>query len=123
MALPPSSLSVAVQTGPEQTLNEAILDFQQILTTEQRQELHRIQEVPNLDAVLVFTAKLDLDTRNKNRRGRSIASNLSSVLQSVSEFSAIVDTFVSSHPEIAGLVWGSVRLTMLVHCLCNIIGS
>ena len=122
MALSPSSLSIPVRAGPEQTLNEAIVDFQHVLSNEQRQELHRIREVPNVDAVLVFTAQLDLNIRNKNRRGRSIASNLFSVLQSVSEFSAIIDTFVSSNPEIAALVWGSVKLTMLVRLLGDFYG-
>ncbi len=106
-----------MQTGPEQALNEAILDFQHILSIEQRRDLHRIRGIPDCNAVLVFTANLDRNARDKNRRGRSIASNFYSVLQSVSEFAAIVDTFVSSNPEIAALVWGSVKLTMLVRFL------
>ena len=98
--------------APEQKLQEAIQDFQSILSEDQRQQLQRNEGVPDADAVLVFTA--ELDSRNRNRKGRSIASNLYSVLQSVRDFSAIVDTFVSSRPEIAALVWGSVKLTMLV---------
>jgi hypothetical protein len=39
---------------------------------------------------------------------------LHSVLQSVREFSAVIDTFVSSHPEIAALVWGGLKLTIQV---------
>jgi hypothetical protein len=36
------------------------------------------------------------------------------MLQSIRDYSAIIDTFVSSNPVIAALVWGSVKLTMLV---------
>ena len=61
---------------------------------------------------MIFTAQLDRD--NQLRKGRGIASRLYSILQSMQTFSTVVDTFVSSHPEIAALVWGSVKLTMLV---------
>ena len=111
MALISSSCS-APQIPPEQTLQEAIRDFQSILAEDQRQQLQRNEGVPDADAVLVFTA--ELDSRTRNRKGWNIASNLYSVLQSVRDFSAIVDTFVSSHPEIGALVWGSIRVAMLV---------
>jgi len=101
-----------VQATPAKPLEDAILAFQGILSDDQRRELHHNKNVPDVDAVLVFTA--ELDARNRGRKGRSIASNLYSVLQSVRDFSAIVDTFVASHPEVAALVWGCVKLTMLV---------
>ncbi|KAH6621545.1 hypothetical protein B0J18DRAFT_229731 [Chaetomium sp. MPI-SDFR-AT-0129] len=102
-----------VSLSPAKQLNEAVDDFQRILTEDQRTELKNIKSIPDADAVLVFTAQLDLSQR---RRGRSIATRLHSVLQSVREFSAVIDTFVSSHPEIAALVWGSVKLTIQVRC-------
>ncbi|KAH8667894.1 hypothetical protein BGZ61DRAFT_498355 [Ilyonectria robusta] len=107
----PSSSALVLAT-PGQTLQDAINDFQGILTVDQRRELQAIKTVPDADAVLVFTAELDAKT--SKRRGPSLASRVYSVLQSVRDFSTIVDTYVSSHPEIAALVWGSVRLTMLV---------
>jgi ATP phosphoribosyltransferase len=113
MALIRSSPSAAVPTTPAKYLEDAVADFQSILTTDQRTRLREIKIVPDADAVLMFTAQLDYSSRS--RKGRSIASRLHSVLQSVREFSAIVDTFVSSHPEIAALVWGSVKLTMEVN--------
>lgn len=93
-------------------LNSALKDFQGILTEEERRKLGNIGGVPGADAVMIFTAQLD--RANQSRKGRSIASRLYSVLQSVQAFSSVVETFVSSHPEIAALVWGSVKLTMLV---------
>ncbi|KAJ9148557.1 hypothetical protein NKR23_g4905 [Pleurostoma richardsiae] len=108
LALRPSSSSV--QVTPSQALQEALTDFQSILSSDQRQELSSSKDVPDADAVLVFTARLDASS--SGRKGRSIASNLYSVLQSVRDFSAIIDTFVSAHPDIAALVWGSIKLTM-----------
>ena len=111
MALTLASQSSAVPLSPAKQLNEAVDDFQRILTDDQRTALKNIKSVPDADAVLVFTAQLD---SSQDRRGRSIATRLHSVLQSVREFSAVIDTFVSSNPEIAALIWGSVKLTIQI---------
>ncbi|KAK1750001.1 ankyrin repeat-containing domain protein, partial [Echria macrotheca] len=108
MILPPQSSATPV--SPERQLNQAVDEFQSILTENQRTALKKIKSVPDADAVLVFTAELDYSSRP--RKGRSIATRLHSVLQSVREFSAVIDTFVSSNPEIAALIWGSVKLTI-----------
>lgn len=104
--------------SPTKQLNEAVDDFQKILTEDQRTALKKIKSIPDADAVLVFTAELDCSP-SQQRKGRGIATRLHSVLQSVREFSAVIDTFVSSHPEIAALVWGSVKLTIQVRCTGN----
>lgn len=105
---PPNSGNKA----PNQSLEDALKDFENSLPDKHRQDFLRRKNVPNSDAVLIFTA--ELDARNKERRGRSIASNFFSVLKSVQDFSTIVGTFVSAHPDIAALVWGSVSWTMIV---------
>ncbi|RYP63461.1 hypothetical protein DL771_009254 [Monosporascus sp. 5C6A] len=112
MSLVPKTSSSRIPIGPDQALKDAIQDFQSILSKDQRTTLQNIKIVPDADAVITFTAQLDYS--NRSRKGHSIASRLHSVLQSVREFSTIVDTFVSSHPEIAALVWGSIKLTMLL---------
>jgi hypothetical protein len=112
MALVPASATGRGQRAPEIYLEDAIRSFQDILTDEQRSKLQEIKTIPDADAVMTFTAQLDISCRS--RKGRSIASRLHSVLQCVREFSAIVDTFVQSHPEIAALVWGGIKVTMLV---------
>lgn len=107
-----SLTSAPSQMDVEQTLLDAIHDFQSILTAEQRDELHNVKAVPDADFVLVFTAQLD--SRNRQRKGPSVASRLHSILQSVRDFAAVLETLVSSRPGIAGRVWGSVKLTILV---------
>ncbi|KAK3294819.1 uncharacterized protein B0H64DRAFT_195872 [Chaetomium fimeti] len=111
MALTLASQSSGVPLSPAKQLNEAVDDFQKILTEDQRNTLGKIKSIPDANAVLVFTAQLD---STRDRRGRSIATRLHSVLQSVREFSAVIDTFVSSNPEIAALIWGSVKLTIQI---------
>jgi hypothetical protein len=98
--------------GPRKSLEDAIEDFQAILTDDQRQKLGSIGAIQDPDTVMIFTTQLDRD--NQLKKGRGIASRLSSVLQSVQTFSTVVDTFVASRPEIAALVWGSIKLAMLV---------
>ncbi|RYP58479.1 hypothetical protein DL770_010415 [Monosporascus sp. CRB-9-2] len=107
-----SSSSASAQPTIDKSLQNAIREFQSILTDEQRRQLYETRAVPEADSILRFTA--ELDSRDKNRRGPSIASRLYLVLLSVRDFCSIFDTFVSSHPEIAALVWGSVKLSMQV---------
>ncbi|RYP31383.1 hypothetical protein DL768_011176 [Monosporascus sp. mg162] len=107
-----SSSSASAQPTIDKSLQNAIREFQNILTDEQRRQLDETGPVPEADSILRFTA--ELDSRDKDRRGPSIASRLYRVLLSVRDFCSIIDTFVSSHPEIAALVWGSVKLSMQV---------
>jgi hypothetical protein len=94
------------------SLEMALSEFGSILTDDERKQLQKIKGVPDASAALIFTAKLDAS--NSTRRGRSIGARAYSMLQSIQQFSVIVDTFVSAHPDIAALVWGSVKLTVLV---------
>lgn len=94
-------------------LEQALLVFQANLTDEERTRLQRMKGSScDADAVLRFTH--DLDGVNPARRGKSIATRLYSLIQTAQQFYQIADTYVSSHPEIAALVWGSVKLTFLV---------
>lgn len=97
------------------SLEVALSDFGSVLTDDERKQLQQIKKVPDASAALIFCAKLDAS--NMTRRGRSIGARAFSMLQSVQQFSAIVDTFISSHPDVAALVWGSVKLTLLVRYL------
>ncbi|KAJ4151895.1 hypothetical protein NW765_013426 [Fusarium oxysporum] len=63
-------------------------------------------------SIITFTAELDL--LDKNRRGKSVASRLASFLQTIEQFTPIIDTYIQSNPDIAALIWGSIKLTFLV---------
>lgn len=98
------------QVNIRQSLHDAIRAFAGVLTANRRNELHNIKAVPDDDAVLIFTAQLD--HQNRDRKGRSIASRLYSVLKSVRDFSTTIE--IISYSGIGALLWGSVRVTMLV---------
>ncbi len=101
------------------SLEIALSEFGSVLTDDERKQLQQIKAVPDVSAALVFTAKLDAS--NSTRRGKSIGARAYSLLQSIQQFSAIIDTFISARPDIAALVWGSVKLTVLVSLPCRLL--
>lgn len=107
-----TSSSALVPAGQSLNLLDAITGFEGVLSDPERAELRKMRNVPDADAILVFTA--ELDASHRNRRGPSYASRLHTVLASVGSYCGIIETCVSSHPEIAALVWGTMKLTMLV---------
>lgn len=119
MSLVPTNASSSRKSATSReihALQEAIQSFRSSLSDKEQAELQHAQQddiAADTNAAITFTAKLD---RSRSSKGPSIASRLHNVLQSVWEFSTIVDTFVSSHPEVAALVWGSMKLTMKVQC-------
>lgn len=106
------STRTGASADPQKALKNAVDDFDSILTNNERNRLRQIGAVRDAETVMIFTAQLDRE--NQLRKGRGVANRLISVLHSVHAFSTVVDTFVSSHPEIAALVWGSIKFAMLV---------
>jgi hypothetical protein len=91
----------------------AVREFQASLTPAQNTNLLDLSSNrPDASSILTFTA--EVDKVNANRRSRCVSSRLFGILQSIQDFTNVVDTFVSSNPEIAALVWGSVKFTILV---------
>lgn len=99
-------------SGPTSKLQAALREFESILSAEEKRQLHGIKSIPDADSAIQFTARLD--RANFERKGASLGSRVYSTMQSVQQFSNVVGSFVSSHPDIAALVWGSVQMAMLV---------
>ncbi|KAF9772357.1 hypothetical protein IL306_009935 [Fusarium sp. DS 682] len=94
-------------------LETAVASFQARLNDDQRTRLQSLKSTPHdIQAVIVFTA--ELDRADPKRRGKSIATRLSSFLQTIQQFFPAIDVFVSSNPDLAALIWGSVKLTFLI---------
>ncbi|KAH9234423.1 hypothetical protein K456DRAFT_1738261 [Colletotrichum gloeosporioides 23] len=108
-----SSNALVVSSDRPTRLENALKAFQKALTIDERKRLQEEMDVScDASQVIAFTAGLDVV--DPNRRGRSIATRLHSILETVQRFSEVVGIYVSSHPEIAALVWGSVRLAFTV---------
>ena len=93
------------------TLVEALDDYETILSDEDKIQLHS-QGAPDVMAALNLATTID--AKNTSHRRQCMGPRLITFLESVQQFSSIVDTFVSSHPDIAALVWGGLKLTLLV---------
>lgn len=104
---------------PEVSLVQALNDYETILSDEDKIRLHS-QGVPDVMAALNFATTID--TKNASHRRQCMGPRLITFLESVQQFSSTVDTFVSSHPEIAALVWGGLKLALLVLISLNIRG-
>lgn len=98
-------------SSPGVTLVRALIDYETILSDEDKIQLHS-QGVPDVMAALNLATAID--AKNTSHRRQCMGPRLITFLESVQQFSSIVDTFVSSHPNIAALVWGGVKLTLLV---------
>lgn len=125
----PSNLAPSNARGPgpsddsKETLEQALASFQSTLNDGERLKLQQMKESP-CDAGSIIQFTHELDGLDANRRGKSVATTLHSLFQSVEQFYQIADTYVSSHPEIAALVWGSVKLAFMVcTALLSIYGS
>lgn len=108
MALVPAK---SAPLEPEIKLAQALADYESILSDDDRKQLHN-QGTPDIMAAMNFTTVIDRECNE--RRRRCMGTRLMPFLESIQQFSQIIDTFVSSHPEVAALVWGGVKLTLRV---------
>ncbi|KAJ6118426.1 hypothetical protein N7471_013893 [Penicillium samsonianum] len=95
---------------PTQSLNAALENFQNTLTEEQKREFQKSTTTPDIASVIEFVA--EIDARNSRMR-TPMAPRLCTFLDAAQQFTGIVDTFVSSNPIIAALVWGGVKTAIL----------
>ena len=113
-------MSVVLRTKPEikpeVALSKAVADFQAILTNEERLEFSQRDSAgqPQSDAESAMLLVSRIDADNSKRFSRFLAPKLLSFLDCAHQFTAIIDTFVSANPNLAALVWGGIKVTMLV---------
>ncbi len=87
-------------------------EFRQGLSPEQEARFKCIAtNTPNAEDVLQLTN--EITEKNAGRQSRVLADRVGGFLSSVQQFCNIVDTCAAAN-QIAALVWGSVKLIMLV---------
>jgi hypothetical protein len=111
-----TSASQATETQPHDVLPQALNDFKAGLTAD---ELHRFQQIigsnaaaPDASSVMLLVSQIDAEKAGKF--SRCIGPRLTPFLEVVEQFSSIVQTFVSSNPTIAALIWGGVKVALLI---------
>lgn len=88
--------------GLSNPLQASLNEFEKALSPAQRDSLRSCATVPDANAVITFTAELDHE--NAKRRSRCVASRLCGTLDSIMQFSTVVDTFIQANPRVAALV-------------------
>ncbi|CAI7648915.1 unnamed protein product [Penicillium viridicatum] len=109
LQLPPRA--GAQGADPTQSLNTALANFQSTLTEEQKREFQKSTTTPDLASVIEFVA--EIDARNSSTTRRCVAPRLCTFLEATQQFTGVVDTFISSNPIIAALVWGGIKTAIL----------
>ncbi|KAI9764860.1 MAG: hypothetical protein M1840_008006 [Geoglossum simile] len=102
---------MASPNSTDEPLHQALCGFQNILTPDQKRDLLAQTTIPDAAAVIILTA--DIDNQNAKRRSRRIATRLNSFLESVQQFTSVVDPLASPNPNMAALLWGSVKFAIL----------
>lgn len=92
-------------------LADALRDFEGILSEEQKQNFHSSGH-PSAHAAIELATQVDQECNAKRRQ--CMGSRVLLFVQSLEQVYGTVDTFVSSNPQVAALVWGSVKVTILV---------
>lgn len=99
-------------TSTSSPLKTALVAFENALSPNQKAQLLSFPSTLAPSEVLAFTNHLyDADA---TRQSRCIANKLGGFLESVMQFSSAIDTFAQVEQRISSLVWGSVKVVMLV---------
>lgn len=110
------TLANSPRTSPQADLEAALQEYERILSWDERNHLHA-QALPDASAAIKLTTAIDSSSRLRHCLGQ----RLMTFLESVQHFSGVVDTFVSSRPELAALVWGGVKLALIVSPISHIL--
>lgn len=96
----------------QQRLQLALENFHRILTPEEFAKLSNTP--PSAESILDMTK--EIDRKGKKRRLRRFASHFAPLVDSIQRYSIAVEILISSNPQIAALVWGSIKVVIIV-CL------
>ena len=111
MALVVSSPPDIRAADPTMSLKQALADFGDILTEEQKRQFQANSTKPDVSSVIAFVGEVDANNSSSTRR--CVAPRLYTFLDALQQFSRVVETFVSSNPAIAALIWGGVKTAIL----------
>ena len=110
------ALANASRLKPEIKLSQALAEYEAVLTGEQKAQLRSYGGTVDVMAVCSLTN--EIDDENKSRRSRSVGTKLKTFLESVQQFTGVIDTLAGSN-KLGGLVWGAVKLAILVTKICS----
>ena len=98
-------------------LSLALDEFQRNLLPDQKVYLSSLANKPSAEDVIDITRKIK--EKNSDRKSQVFATRIHGVLESIRQYCTIVDTVVGPN-QIAAIVWGSVKLVLLVSSLFSV---
>ena len=90
-------------------LSIALDEFQRNLSSDERVQF--TNQIPTPEEVVALTS--EIERKSAGRKSRILAGRMRVMLESVQQYSTIVDTFVQANPT-AALVWGSIKIVVKV---------
>ena len=111
------ALTKAAPLKADILLAQALSEYKAILDGDTKAKLQRLcsNASPTANDVMRFTAEIDRASFNQKRR-RCFGPRLTNVLQSVQQFSTVVDTVVGGvDSAIASTIWGVLKLSLQVN--------
>lgn len=99
---------------PQHRLQQALEGFYRILTPEEFSKFSGTS--PGVGSILDLTS--EVNGRGKERTLRRWASYFEPFLEAIQLYSGAIETFVSSNPRVAALVWGSAKIVIIVCAPC-----
>lgn len=109
-------ISKAATLKPGIRLAQALSEYEAILVDDQKAKLRisRGQSPPEATDVMRLTAEIDRNA-SQSRNSRCVGPRLMNLLQSVQQFSTVVDVVVGgSQSQIACAIWGVLKMSLLV---------
>lgn len=98
-------------------LRRALNEFQQRLPPDQKHQLDAANLTPNPEDVISLLDEINIKYSSSIRR--VLAGRMSPVLNSIQQYSTVIDTFAQIN-GIAALIWGSVKIVIRV-CFATVI--
>ena len=93
----------------------ALSEFRRSLSSDQTAQLDSFSSnTPTTDDVVHLTD--DIVKKNADRKSRIFASRVQGLLSSVQQYCTVVDMYAGPN-QIAALIWGSIKLVLLVRAL------
>ncbi|KAJ5621525.1 hypothetical protein N7528_006308 [Penicillium herquei] len=97
---------------PTQNLTNALENFRNALTNDEKRQFQGNTAKPDAASVLDFVKHVD--NINNRTMTQCVSMRLFTFLSATQQFTGVVDTFISANPTIAALVWGGLKTAILV---------
>ena len=112
-----TALAKAGRLKPEIQLAQAISEYEAVLDDDQKSMFRRYRrDSPPVAADVVgLTSQVDMDEKRRRFTRQCVGTRLTNILQSVQQFSTLVDTVIGGAQNLlASAIWGVLKMSLQV---------